>query len=233
MKKLIFTILLAAVLWTVMFSPWTAPFVNFWWMMTGSALTLSVFATLFNPGWWREVKWSLPNVLLGLGIAVALWGVFWLGDKVSSWMFDFARPQVDSIYGMKEGESPWLLAALLLLLIGPAEEIFWRGYVQRTLSKRWNPNAGFVVATLIYALVHAGSCNFMLVMAALVVGAAWGRFTVSFRTALPLLSCLMQCGMWRYLYFPDMIIVYKNKVAVMGRIKTRQIDALNYKKASI
>ena len=55
MKKLIFTILLAAVLWTVMFSPWTAPFVNFWWMMTGSALTLSVFATLFNPGWWREV----------------------------------------------------------------------------------------------------------------------------------------------------------------------------------
>lgn len=233
MKKLIFTILLAAVLWTVMFSPWTAPFVNFWWMMTGSALTLSVFATLFNPGWWREVKWSLPNVLLGLGIAVALWGVFWLGDKVSSWMFDFARPQVDSIYGMKEGESPWLLAALLLLLIGPAEEIFWRGYVQRTLSKRWNPNAGFVVATLIYALVHAGSCNFMLVMAALVVGAAWGALYRFFRTALPLLSCLMQCGMWRYLYFPDMIIVYKNKVAVMGRIKTRQIDALNYKKASI
>ena len=80
MKKLIFTILLAAVLWTVMFSPWTAPFVNFWWMMTGSALTLSVFATLFNPGWWREVKWSLPNVLLGIGIAVALWGVFWLGE---------------------------------------------------------------------------------------------------------------------------------------------------------
>jgi hypothetical protein len=68
MKKLIFTILLAAVLWTVMFSPWTAPFVNFWWMMTGSALTLSVFATLFNPGWWREVKWSLPNVLLGIGM---------------------------------------------------------------------------------------------------------------------------------------------------------------------
>lgn len=233
MKKLIFTILLAAVLWTVMFSPWTAPFVNFWWMMTGSALTLSVFATLFNPGWWREVKWSLPNVLLGIGIAVALWGVFWLGDKVSSWMFDFARPQVDSIYGMKEGESPWLLAALLLLLIGPAEEIFWRGYVQRTLSKRWNPNAGFVVATLIYALVHAGSCNFMLVMAALVVGAAWGALYRFFRTALPLLSCLMQCGMWRYLYFPDMIIVYKNKAAVMGRIKTRQIDALNYKKASI
>ena len=109
MKKLVFTIILAAVLWTVMFSPWTAPAVNFWWMMTGSALTLSVFATLFSPGWWREVKWSISNVLLGVGIAVALWMIFWVGDKVSTWMFDFARPQVDSIYGMKEGESPWLL----------------------------------------------------------------------------------------------------------------------------
>ena len=155
MKKLVFTIVLAAILWTVMFSPWTAPTVNFWWMMTGSALTLSVFATLFNPGWWRGVKWSIPNVLLGVGIAVALWMVFWVGDKVSAWMFDFARPQVDSIYGMKEGESPWLLAALMLVLIGPAEEIFWRGYVQRTLSERWkNPDTGFAVATALYALVH-------------------------------------------------------------------------------
>ena len=174
MKKLIFTLVLAAVLWTVMFSPLTAPHVNFWWMMTASALTLSVLSTCFNPGWWREVKWSASNFLLGVAIAAALWGVFWTGDKVSSWLFDFARPQVNLIYGMKEGESPWLLSILMLFLIGPAEEIFWRGYVQRTLSLRWNANVGYVVATLLYALVHAGSCNFMLLMAALVAGVVWG-----------------------------------------------------------
>lgn len=174
MKKLIFTLVLAAMLWTVMFSPLTAPYVNFWWMMTASALTLSILSTCFNPGWWREVKWSASNLLLGVAIAAALWGVFWTGDKVSSWLFDFARPQVNLIYGMKEGESPWLLSILMLFLIGPAEEIFWRGYVQRTLSLRWNANAGYVVATLLYALVHAGSCNFMLLMAALVAGVVWG-----------------------------------------------------------
>lgn len=175
MKRLVFTVLLAAVLWTVMFSPWTAPYVNFWWMMTGSALILSVLATLFRPGWWKEVKWNGANILWGILIAVALWGVFWMGDKVSGWIFDFARPQVDSIYGMKEGESPWLLAGLMLFVIGPAEEIFWRGYIQRTLSEKWNnPTAGFVVATALYALVHAGSCNFMLIMAALVAGVVWG-----------------------------------------------------------
>ena len=38
---------------------------------------------------------------------------------------------------------------------------------------RWGANAGFAVSTLLYALVHAGSCNFMLVMAALVAGLVW------------------------------------------------------------
>lgn len=203
MKKLAFTILLAAVLWTVMFSPMTAPYVNFWWMMTGSALTLSVFATMFNPGWWRKAVPGLSDILLGIGIAAALWGVFWLGDKVSSFMFDFARPQVDSIYGMKEGESPWLLAVLLLFLIGPAEEIFWRGYVQSSLSKRWGQNVGFVVSTLIYAVVHAGSCNFMLVMSALVVGAAWGGLYRFFPNRFP--AIILSHAVWDaavFVFFP-------------------------------
>lgn len=174
MKKLVFTIVLAAVLWAVMFSPLTAPYVNFWWMMTASALTLSILSTCFNRGWWHAVRFGWGEVLAGVGIAVVLWGIFWTGNKVSSWLFDFARPQVDLIYGMKEGESLWLLSLLMLVLIGPAEEIFWRGYVQRTLSARWSPDAGFVVTTLVYALVHAASCNFMLVMAAAVAGVVWG-----------------------------------------------------------
>ncbi len=174
MKRLTFTIILAAVLWSIMFLPVTAPHINFWWMMTGSACILSTLSTIFNPGWWKRVKLSGRGVLEGIAIAVALWGIFWIGDKLSQIIFNFARGQVDLIYGMKEGESPWLLTALMLLLIGPAEEIFWRGYVQQTLQNKWNPNAGFVVTTLIYAIVHAGSCNFMLVMAALVAGAAWG-----------------------------------------------------------
>lgn len=174
MKRLLFSLLLAAVLWAVMFSPWTAPYVSFWWMMAGSALTLSLLAILFRPDEWKDVHWSVANVCLGVGIAIGLWGVFCLGDRVSSWLFDFARPQVDLIYGMKAGESPWLLSFFLLLLIGPAEEMFWRGYVQHTLSLRWNPNIGFIVSTLLYAMVHAPSCNFMLLMAALVAGVVWG-----------------------------------------------------------
>ena len=174
MKKLAFTLVLAAALWALMFSPLTAPHVSFWWTMAASALTLSLLSFCFNRGWWRQVRWSPSDAGLGVLVAAVLWGVFWTGDKVSSWLFDFARPQVDLIYGMKEGEPSWLLSLLMLFLIGPAEEIYWRGYVQRALSARWGADAGFAAATALYALVHAPSCNFMLVMAALVAGVVWG-----------------------------------------------------------
>lgn len=174
MNKILFALVVAALLWAVMFSPFTAPHVNFWCVMTCSALVLTGMATLFGGRWWSRIDFTFTDILLGLCIAVALWCIFWVGDKLSQFIFSFARPQVDLIYGMKEGESPWLLTALMLFIIGPAEEIFWRGYVQKSLSGRWNAMAGFLVTTAVYALVHASSCNFMLTMAALVAGAVWG-----------------------------------------------------------
>lgn len=174
MKKLMFAIFVAFVLWTVMFAPFSASYLNFWVAMSISAIILLSIATIARPSWPRDLKWNFSNVALGVAIAIVLWGVFWLGDKVSQFIFDFARPQVDSIYAMKDGNSASLIAVALLLLIGPAEEIFWRGYVQRTLSQRWGANTGFIVATAIYTLVHIGSMNFMLIMAAMVCGIAWG-----------------------------------------------------------
>ncbi len=204
LKPVVTCMVAALLLWTVMFSPWTAPWVNFWAAMTLAAVTLTTLTTLFSPRWWRQIEWSLSNVLLGIGIAVALWGVFWVGDKVASWMFPFARPQVNLIYGIKEGSSPWLLSALLLFVIGPAEEIFWRGYVQRTLAQRWNnANAGFLVTTAVYTLVHIASFNFMLIMAALVCGLAWGllyRFVPQRFAAIMLSHALWDAAV--FIWFP-------------------------------
>ena len=174
-------------------------------MMTASACTLSILSSIFNPGWWKGVKLDFSNMVLGVVIAVALWGVFWVGDKMSQIMFNFARPQVDLIYGMKEGESPWLLTALMLFLIGPAEEIFWRGCIQNRLSARWNPNIGFIVTTLVYGLVHLSKFNFMLIMAAMVAGFVWGlayRFFPEKIGAIILSHALWDCAV--FIWFPIM-----------------------------
>lgn len=184
--RIIIALSIALVLWTLMFSPWTAPYLPFWHCMVGSAVILIGLA-LYNGR--HEIKQHLTissckhfltEVLLGIAIAAALWGIFWIGDKVSQWMFpSFARMQVNDIYGIKEGINPVLLSCLLLFVIGPAEELFWRGYVQQTMTTHFlqakRPTwIAALIAVAIYALVHIFSFNFMLIMAALVCGVVWG-----------------------------------------------------------
>lgn len=176
MKKAIIPIFVAALLWFVMFSPWTAPHINFWVTMSISGVVLTSLALHYS----ADLKTRLgelfgpKNILLGVAIAAALWGVFWVGEKVAVWMFPFADGQIGSIYSMKDGTNPLLIGALLLLVIGPAEEIFWRGYVQQTLSDKWGGTMAFIVTTAIYTLVHLWAFNFMLLVAAAVVGGIWG-----------------------------------------------------------
>lgn len=168
---------MAAVLWFIMFSPLTAPQVNFWVCMTASACTLTCFAVVFggkNNFQHPIFNFQISTLLLGFAIAALLWGLFYVGDKVSQLLFSFSRTQVNLIYNMKGSLSPTLLALLLLCLIGPAEEIFWRGYVQRTLALYRSPFVAFLLTTACYTAVHLPSGNFMLIMAAMVCGIVWG-----------------------------------------------------------
>ena len=178
-SQLILSLVVAALLWFIMFSPWTSPHINFWVCMTVSALILTCLAFAFGGKESIGTDSDLPGaktstVLMGILIAVALWGIFWIGDKLSQLLFSFSRAQVNLIYDLKDNFSPTLLALLLLFIIGPAEEIFWRGYIQRTLSKRLSPFIAFLLTTACYTLVHLPSGNFMLIMAALVCGIVWG-----------------------------------------------------------
>ena len=205
LKKPVIGICIATILWAIMFSPWTAPHINFWIMMTCSGATLTLFTCWARPGWWRDINMGISDILLGVVLAAALWGVFWLGEFLSTLLFDFARPQVDMIYGMKEGENPLVLTLLMLLIIGPADEIFWRGLIQNRLSARWNPNVGFILTTLVYGLVHLPKFNFMLIMAAMVAGFIWGlayRFLPNRLGAIIISHALWDCAV--FIWFPIM-----------------------------
>ena len=198
-------ILAAALLWFYMFSPWTHGAPNFWIVMSFSAVALMSLGLGFTPDRKELLKVESPiyQLIVGIFLAFALWGIFWVGDKASALMFDFARPQVENVYSMKAGLPQWLIGLLLVFLIGPAEELFWRGYVQRTLSRLIGGNhpadLAFLATTAIYALVHIWSFNFMLVMAALVAGAVWGFIYRLSPKALPAL--VVSHALWDVLVF--------------------------------
>ncbi len=206
MRRLAAAIVIAFLLWFVMFSQWTAPHLNFWWAMTFSACVLIALSrSKINnlPSLWRGRGRLLSPLFEAIIIAIVLWCAFWVGDKLSQELFTFARPQVDSIYQMKDGTPSWLIALLLLFIIGPAEELFWRGYVQRTLTQRWTANAGFVVTTLIYTAVHLPSMNFMLIMAAFTCGFCWGLLYRLFPQHFP--AIVLSHALWdaaAFVWFP-------------------------------
>lgn len=173
-NKILIPVLVAAALWFFMFSPWTAGMMNFWFAMSISASILWLLSIFLGKDFGKQFKFSTNEVLLGLFSAVVLYGVFYLGNYLSTAWFDFAKPQIGNIYSMKDGNNLYLVGILLLVLIGPAEEIFWRGYVQRTLGSKYGDWTAFILTTLVYTLVHIWSFNFMLIMAAMVCGAFWG-----------------------------------------------------------
>lgn len=173
-KKTVLYVCIAAVLWALMFSPDMAPHVPFWPAMTLSAVLLSTLALSSGRDLRRRIRLTWIDFIAGAAVAAVLWAVFFAGDKLSSLLFRTARSSVDSIYAIKGGVSPWLLSALLLFVIGPAEEIFWRGFVQDGFGRRFGPDAAFFIATLLYAAIHLPSGNFMLVLAAAVAGCVWG-----------------------------------------------------------
>ncbi len=143
MKRQLIAILVAALLWFSMFSPWTAPYLNFWIAMSASAVILVSLSAKSTEKLLGKGEITLRNTLIGVVSATMLWGIFWIGNLLATRWFGFAGTQIAGIYAMKEGSAPVMIALLLLLLIGPAEEVFWRGYIQNFISEIFYRHVGY------------------------------------------------------------------------------------------
>ncbi len=173
----------AALFWLVLFG---LELVDFWWGMTAAAGLLAAWSMAFSGDDRRALfEFKRGYIFWGFFSAAILYAVFWSGDFLSRVMFDFASHQIDSIHDKRGQMDHWKIGLFLFFLIGPAEEIFWRGMVQRVLAKRYNVIVGWIVAAFIYAVVHLWAANFILFMAALICGLFWGWIYMRFRSLWP------------------------------------------------
>ncbi len=202
-KPVAWAIAVAAVLWGIMFSPLTAPHINFWITMTGSGLVLIGISHMLKDRWGgRRFNLAWGEVALGIASAALLWGVFWVCNELSRMIFSFAGSQVSAIYDLRTGNNPWVVGVMLMVVIGPAEELFWRGTVQRAMEAKWGRTAAFFAATAAYTLVHIWSLNLMLIGAAAVCGGFWALIYAWRRnlTAVLISHCLWDVAV--FLIFP-------------------------------
>ena len=114
------------------------------------------------------------KIIAGLGAAFLLYIVFFLGNQISRYIFDFAGRNINAVYSFKGEAATIRIVMLMALIIGPGEELFWRCFLQRRLSVHLGDWSGFIVSSCLYAGVHLASGNIMLFLAALFCGIYWG-----------------------------------------------------------
>jgi len=166
-------VIAAAVFWFFLFSPMIEG-LNFWTALPIAAGSLAAWGIWCGGVPICRNQFRLSAVGMGAASALMLYVIFYVGNLTAKLMFDFAPGQVGSIYAMKESNSPLLIALMLLFVSSPAEELFWRGFLQKWAMSRWGQIAGWLIASLCYTAVHIVSGNFILVMAALIAGLFWG-----------------------------------------------------------
>ena len=164
------------------------PFDFFWWMSI-NITALIVLGNLSDKSYFPSVlsdMRSRPVWKIGVGVlaAILLYGIFFAGHWLSRHILPFAGPDISRVYGFKEGASTLRVILLMTLLIGPGEEYFWRGFLQRRFQTRFGRGAGWLLSSTLYAFVHAGSGNTMLVLAAAVCGLFWGFLYLRLRSVL-------------------------------------------------
>jgi len=117
---------------------------------------------------------TVVDVVIGVLGAAVLYGLFWAGDQAVTRVLPALARDVARLYAIRGAARPARMVGVLLL-VGPCEELFWRGFVQS--------RAGVAVALVGYAAVHLWERKAVLVLAAVVGGVFWGAL-FSWRTTL-------------------------------------------------
>jgi uncharacterized protein len=152
---------------------------DFWWAMGLIVAILVVSALTADAGYaalLREDVRTRPlrKIVLGVLSAAALYGVFYLGNALVRRFLPMGSEGIGAVYALKSGAQALRIGLLLLLVIGPGEELFWRGYLQRTWQKKLGNASALPLTVAVYTVVHVASGNPVLVLAAAVCGLFWG-----------------------------------------------------------
>jgi membrane protease YdiL (CAAX protease family) len=170
---------------------------QFWDRMTATGLTLGSLA-LFSEEDLRKIRFTPQDLMVGLGSAGVLYGVFVVGDKLARAILPRGGEEIASIYDLGTLGAQVGVGARLALIIGPAEELFWRGLVQKRLIERYGSVKGAMLGTAVYGGAHLVTGNVTLIGAASVAGAFWGGLHA---LGVPMGALIISHAVWDVLTF--------------------------------
>lgn len=150
---------------------------RFWDRMTTTGAILGTIAIAGDRSLQRP-QLRARDVALGLGIAAGLYGIFQVGDRMARRILPSGDENISDIYELRELRPKDEIALRLAAVVGPAEELFWRGLLQRSIARRWGSLPAAAAATFAYGGAHLVTGNPALIGAATVAGLYWSTLAL-------------------------------------------------------
>ena len=110
--------------------------------------------------------------------------------------------EIAGIYRLRTAAPRPAIAAALALVIGPGEELFWRGLVQQNLQRAFGRLPGMLIASSCYGAIHLVSENLTLTGAATTAGLFWGGLYARDSRLAPLIISHVTWDIWIFLVAP-------------------------------
>jgi membrane protease YdiL (CAAX protease family) len=165
---------------------------RFWQRMTLTGMSLGSFALAVSPES-RDLRIRGRDVASGLASAATLYATFQVGDRFARRFVPGGERQIRDIYALRSLRPRPEIGARLVAVIGPAEEIFWRGFVQATFMRLLGRWRGAAAGAAAYGGVHVVTGNFTLLGAAGVAGAHWAAL---YALGMPLGALIVSHAAW-------------------------------------
>jgi membrane protease YdiL (CAAX protease family) len=162
---------------------------------------LGAYALVAEPAMRRE-RLRMRDLARGLGSAAGLYAIFQIGDRMARRIMPAGDREIAGIYELRSAAPRPAIATALALAIGPGEELFWRGLVQRGLMRRYGRVRGTLIASSIYGGVHLVSANLTLTGAAATAGLYWGALYAREQRLAPLIISHVSWDIWIFLIAP-------------------------------
>lgn len=154
----------------------------FWYIFTASMLVLISYSIIHEEV--EDNASTLSYFSVGIASGLGLFGIFWLGSSLIDLLNLPFSSQISRLYSRFSPEIFWQYL-VLVLIIAPGEEIFWRGFIQKRLNKHFSVKMSIGLSVFLYASVHLYSGEFILVIAAIIAGLAWS-ILYAWKRSLPL-----------------------------------------------
>jgi membrane protease YdiL (CAAX protease family) len=178
---------------------------RFWQRMTATGAALGTLA-LVGDADLRRTRIRPGDVALGLASAAGLYGVFHVGDRAARRVMPKGDEEIDEIYALRALRPRGEIAARLALVIGPAEELFWRGFVQRGMQRRLGRWRGAAMAAGAYSGAHVVTGNATLIGAAGAAGAYWSALAAAGMPMGALVVSHVAWDVWIFLIQPTQVV---------------------------